>query len=363
MQIQQYFSEDYVTARTKFIAACRIEGVEPGCFINPAASPGDVEPSTEVAYFGDPAAPKLLVLISGVHGVEALCGSGCQTGLIAGGLARELPGDTALLMVHVINCWGAAHLRRNTEGNVDLCRNFLDFSQPLPTRPLYDEIHEAVSCPELEGPERRAADEFLAEFRRRRGLSATMEALMGGQYRHAGGFSYGGREPVWANRTITAILQRYACRARHVCLVEYHTGLGPYAYGTAVTMHTGTDLERARRWYGHWVLAPNQREIDAPGEFYRVHGHSSEGYLRILQDAEVTSIVLEYGTYAPDIMFPVMIQDHWLEQHGDPQSETGRRIRQRLLELHYPRDPDWRQAIWDRSQQVVAQSLRGLLAP
>jgi hypothetical protein len=28
--------------------------------------------------------------------------------------------------------------------------------------------------------------------------------------------------------------------------------------------------------------------------------------------------------------------------------------------LHYPHDEDWRQAIWDRSVQVIQQTIRGL---
>ncbi len=360
MSIQRYFSEDYVTSRAKFIAACRAIGVEPQRWINPASSIDDIELSTEVALIGDPAARKLLVLVSGVHGVEALCGSACQTGLLAEPGALSLPPDTALLLVHAINCWGAANLRRNNEDNVDLCRNFMEFGKPLPSRASYEEIHAALNCPELTGPLRQASDDFLAAFRRERGMATYIEAIMGGQYQHPDGFSFGGQSAVWSNRTITAILAQHAAHARHVCVVEYHTGLGPYAYGTAVTMHDGADLERARAWYGDWILAPNHKEPGAPEEFYRVHGHSTEGYLRILPDAAVTSVVLEYGTYPPTRTLPAMMADHWLTHHGDAASTLGRQIRQRLLDLHYPKDPDWRQAIWDRSQQVIAQSLRGL---
>jgi hypothetical protein len=91
-----------------------------------------------------------------------------------------------------------------------------------------------------------------------------------------------------------------------------------------------------------------------------VFGHTTEGYRRCLPHAEMTSIVLEVGTYAPQVTLPVMLQDHWLQQHGDPDSERGRAIRQHLLRLHYPRDPDWRQAVWDRSLQVVQQAWEGL---
>ena len=362
MQADNFFREDYASARDLFIRACRASGAEPRTWAHPIPGPDGLALSTESAYWGDPGAAKLLVLISGVHGVETLCGSGCQSGSLTQGLAGSLPRDTALLMVHAINPWGAAHLRRNNEDNVDLCRNFLDFSQPLPVRPIYEDVHAILSCPDLHGPRRDAADRELAEFRSRRGIPATIEALMGGQYQHADGFGFGGHAPVWSNRIITRILQEHGSHARHVCLIEYHSGLGPYAYGTTVTMHTGEALQRARRWYGEWVLAPNERKPGDSGEFFRVQGHSTDGYVHTLPSAQVTSIVLEYGTYAPFNILPVMLQDHWLAQFGDATSAEGRAIRAELLRLHYPQDVEWRQSVWERSQQVIRQSLRGLSA-
>jgi len=363
MSVQHYFSEAYAQARDQFTSACRHEGAQPQRHIHPVAGPDGGELSTEVAWFGPRNAARLLVLISGVHGVEALPGSACQTGLMVEGRLRDLPGDTAVLLIHAINCYGAAHLRRNTDGNVDLCRNFMDFDQPLPVRPRYEDLHVALCCPQLEGPMRDAANAVLAEFVRCHGPDAYVQAVMGGQYQHADGFAYGGTAPVWANRMLGRILEEHAQHARQVCLVEYHTGLGPYAYGTAVTMHVDADLARARRWFGEWIHAPNQRDPGSPGEFYRVYGHTTNGYLRMLPQAEVTSIVLEYGTYPPAVSLPVMFEDHWLTLNGDPQSERGRAIKERLLRLHYPQDPDWREAVWQRSNQVVAQALRGLTRP
>lgn len=358
--IQHVFSEDYFEARDKFRAACRLEGLVPQAFENPSPAPDGRAVTTDVAWFGPRTASRLLVLVSGVHGVEALSGSAAQTGLIALGHLRAMPADTAVLMVHVINGYGATHLRRNTDGNVDLCRNFMDFSQPLPLRPEYDDLHAALSCPDFDGPQREAADAVQLAYMNQHGPEGYIQALMGGQYVHPDGFAYGGREPVWANRTLTAILTEHAQHARQVALVEFHTGLGSYAYGTAVTMQVDADLERTRRWFGEWVHAPNQRVAGGPKTYYRVFGHTTEGYRRCLPQAEMTSIVLEVGTYAPQVTLPVMLQDHWLQQHGDPASERGRAIRQQLLRLHYPRDPDWRQAVWDRSLQVVHQAWEGL---
>lgn len=362
MSIQHYFAEDYFAAREKFRVACKLHGSPVRSYAHPELDSAGEPLSTDVAWFGPRDAARLLVLVSGVHGVEALPGSACQTGLVAGGRLQDLPADTAVLMIHIINCWGAVHLRRNTDGNVDLCRNFMDFSKPLPTRLEYEAIHSAVNCPDRTGARRDAAQAEIAEFVRGKGMDAYIQALMGGQYQHPDGFSFGGTEPVWANRTLCAILAEYGQQAKKVCVVEYHTGLGPWAYGTAVTMHTDDDCLRARHWFGPWIVAPNQREKGALADSYRVHGHTTEGYVRAMPRAEVTAIVLEYGTYPPQDSLPVMLEDHWLTLHGDETIEAGREIKQRMLRLHYPQDPDWRQAVWDRSQQVVAQAFRGLTA-
>ena len=136
----EYFSEDYTSARERFRAASRDAGLSVVTMRNPSPGPTGIELTTDVARAGPQNASKLLVLISGVHGVELLCGSACQSGWLASGGPRSLPPDTAVLLVHALNCWGAAWGRRNTEHNVDLCRNFLDFSQPLPPSPVYEQL-------------------------------------------------------------------------------------------------------------------------------------------------------------------------------------------------------------------------------
>lgn len=73
----------------------------------------------------------MLALQSATHGVEGFAGSACILDLLRTGAARELPPDTALLLVHAINPWGFAWIRRTTAEGVDLNRNFVDFSGPL----------------------------------------------------------------------------------------------------------------------------------------------------------------------------------------------------------------------------------------
>lgn len=343
-----FFARTFEDARVRFVGAARDAGAAVEAIAHPARGLQGESLSTDVARLGPDGASKLLVLISGVHGVELYAGSGCQVAWLRG--QRSLPADTAVLLVHAINPWGAAHYRRNTEDNVDLARNFHDFSRTLPENPGYEEIHAAV-C----DADRTRIFPGLTAFIKARGEQAFVGALMGGQYKHPKGFSYGGDKPVWSNTTIQNLLGQHVRYARSVCLVEYHSGLGPYGYGMAVTMHTGDALERTRKSFGGWVTAPR---AGAAGTMHQAPGHTTDGYVAALPGKRITSIVLEYGTYPPLTSLPVLLDDHWLAHHGDPASDDARRIRAQNLEMHFPDDAEWRQAIIDRSEQVIRQALR-----
>ena len=53
-------------------------------------------------------------------------------------------------MIHGINPYGFAWLRRVTNENIDLNRNWIDFNQPLPQNPTYDELHASICPSEME---------------------------------------------------------------------------------------------------------------------------------------------------------------------------------------------------------------------
>ena len=86
-----------------------------------------------------------LLVISGTHGVEGFAGSMCQTAWLSEGAA--LPDDLAVVLVHAINPYGFAWIRRVNEDNVDLNRNCIDFSASLPENVGYDQLAEALVPP------------------------------------------------------------------------------------------------------------------------------------------------------------------------------------------------------------------------
>lgn len=85
---------------------------------------------------------RVFLLTAGIHGVEGYTGSAIQAQILKeGNLLENLPKNSKLIMVHVLNPYGMAHLRRVNENNIDLNRNFLtpqEFqTRSESTNPLY----------------------------------------------------------------------------------------------------------------------------------------------------------------------------------------------------------------------------------
>ena len=119
---EQYFSADYATARKRFLSAAEAAGETCSLCLD-AAGPEGSPLTIDIACLGSPAPERALLHTSGMHGVEGFAGSAIQLALLQRPLS--LPPDGAVVLVHGLNPYGMAWLRRVNENNVDLNRNFL----------------------------------------------------------------------------------------------------------------------------------------------------------------------------------------------------------------------------------------------
>ena len=354
------FSQSYAEAREKFLAAAERAGATPETYLNPNKGPGGETLATDVAWFGEADAPRVLVAISGTHGVEGFCGSGWQIDWLRGDGPKSVPRGLGVLIVHAINPYGFCWIRRVTEENVDLNRNFVDHTQPYPDNPGYRELADFLVPRSLDEDTLRAAETRLAEYRQRHGDIAFYRAVSAGQYSHGDGLFYGGNGPTWSNRTTHAIVDRHLRARRAVAVVDFHTGLGPYGYGELIG-HYDPDTqgsERSRAWYGP-SLMETKRGMSAS---QARDGLTHYGYNRALAGADVTVVTLEFGTYSREQGHKALRADHWLHRYGDPLSGEARRIKATLRDHFYPDRDDWKEMILFRGHQVVRQEVAGLQA-
>ncbi|QTH23997.1 DUF2817 domain-containing protein [Rhizorhabdus wittichii] len=347
---EDYFAGTYGQARGRFARAAEKRGHRLIRRPHPLSTP-DLPLSMDAVRIGSPDALQLLVLTSGVHGPELLCGSGSQVALLEEADFDGLPADMAVLLIHAVNPWGAAHIRRVNEDNVDLCRNGVIALADRPGNDAYDEIHAEVS-----GPRSR---EWMAEQGGAKAVATRhRSALLQGQYDHPDGFAYGGDRLAWSNATLLTLVAEQAAGAADVVCIDIHSGLGPYGYGCLGSFQLPADFERSRRWFGPWTIDATAGAENP--EHYTVRGQTTEIYAEAVGPARLTSLVLEFGTVDPVAMLGALFEEHWLHLHGAEDHPDAAAIRARLLAAFYPDDPEWRWAILQRTRQAVRQALAGL---
>jgi hypothetical protein len=315
---------------------------------------------TDVARLGPPGAARALVTISATHGVEGHCGSGAQVATFAEGRLAALPADTAAVAIHAINPHGFAWSRRVTEDNVDLNRNFVDFSRPPPVNAGYAELRDAI-CPETWTAEsRRAAEARFAAYRERHGPMAFQQAVSGGQYADPEGIFFGGHAPTWTNRTLRRIFAGLAAAgARDIAVVDYHTGLGPYGYGEVINPYPLADRAFARvvDWIGRGdVTSP----FDGSSSSAPLVGTNNSGMGEAASGAAVTVVALEYGVRPLAETLDALRADNWLHARGDLASPEGRAIKQAMRATFYGDADDWKRMIVDRAFDVLGRMQAGL---
>lgn len=357
MRFLDYFSSSYDQAQEKFLSAAGQAGATLERHVHPERGPEGQELVAHVARIGSDQAEKLLLLTAGTHGAEGLAGSGCLVGWLREGRYRDLPVDTAAVLVHFVNPYGVAHRCRQTEGNVDLNRNFLDHDRgDYPVNKQYSALHEALLS---DGPE---SEQVIADFTAHHGKAALNKAILTGQYDYADGLFYGGRGPVWSNGMILDVVRRHGAAARTIAHIDYHTGLGPYGYGILINTDAegSAELKAARTWFGETLYALHARpEGTEPEDGPSAVGDMCGGIRDALAPRRYIHVALEVGTYDIDRLIAVYRADCRFRRNGGS-AEEHERIRRDFQNFFYPQQDDWKEMVWWRSEQVTRQALRGL---
>ncbi len=348
-------SNGYQLARARFTKVCHRLGVECVSYLHPLAGPDGEPLSIDVAHIGSERAKKTLLLISGTHGPELFVGSDCQINWLENH-RTELPDDVSVLLVHGINPWGSAYSRRFNENNIDVNRNFIDFSKELPKNQHYDTLYEALSCGTFDAIIAGNANQLIEEFCSEHGMSALMVTLMQGQYTHPDGFGFGGVEPCWSHLRLMEILDAYAMNKDAVALIDFHSGLGPFGYGIPIALHAkGSDaLERSKEWYGQSLEALRENKT-LP---YDVSGDLCTGVEKKLAGVKFTGIALEFGAYNEQRTLNALRSQYRLEHCEDVAVVEG--VEREINTVFYPATADWNGMIFPRSVQVIQQAIAGL---
>lgn len=358
------FAPDYASARARFLAAAARAGARVDVFVNDVATgPGGGSLTTDVAVLGPADAPAALMLVSGTHGPEGFVGSAAQVALLdAIATGAPLP-PVRIVLVHAINPYGFAHITRTTENNVDLNRNFIDWSAGAPGNPAYVELHAAL-CPSVWTPEAlAAADAARIDWIGRNGQDAFVDMTSRGQYTHADGLNYGGTGPEWSNLTLEAIVRRHLSAAARIALIDWHTALGERGQPFFLCFNEpgGPGWERACDWWG-------RDQVETRGGFGgaarpKYTGLLFHGVERYAAQADVTGAVIEFGTVDMDEARRALQADRWLRfGHGAATDPRRAALREQVREAFSPQSLAWQRSVLGHAIGIQHATLAGLAA-
>ncbi|MFO1217705.1 MAG: M14 family metallopeptidase [Burkholderiaceae bacterium] len=354
------FAQSYREARQKFLAAAAARGLAVRSHAHPLRGRDGEELAMDIARSGPADARSVLVISSGCHGVEGFCGSGAQVAMLGDDALHQqaAAAGVALLYVHGLNPYGFSWWRRTTHENVDLNRNFHDFSKPLPRNTAYDEIAHLV-VPATWPPDADTV-KGLERFVAAHGFKALQAAVTGGQYDHPQGLFFGGREPTWSHRTIRQVLREHAQRCTRLGWIDLHTGLGPTGHGERIfaCRDDAQALGRARAWWGPQVTSI----YDGSSTSALLTGMMWMAVYEDCPQAEYTGIALEYGTVPANEVVDALRADQWLELH--PQASAAQRdaIKRRMRDAFYTDTDAWKTAIVEQALDATRLGVNGLAA-
>lgn len=359
MDLTRFFRPDYQSARAAFLVAAQGCGAVLESVSHPEPGPDGQPIATDVAWIGPRDAERVMVVLSGTHGVEGFCGSGAQLHWLLGPGPAALPRGIAALLVHAVNPFGFAWQRRVDHQNIDLNRNWIDFAAGAPANPGYGKLHQSLLPATWGAKSIGDVRKAIADYASEHGEPALRFALTGGQYQAPEGIFFGGNAPAWSRATMTAIYTGFLAQARRIVVLDYHSGLGESGMVEQLSPACSDEPEfdRAARCFGAAVVSV----ADGASSSAKVGGDGMSSIGRLLPWAEVTTLGMEFGTQPFHDVLEALLADNWLHARGDPLGPAAVAIKRQLKAAFCGEDDVWRAMVVAQSGLALRQAA-GFLA-
>ena len=358
----QAFASTYAQARQKFLAAAAAAGLQVESAPHPLKGSDSEELAVDVARDGSADAANLLIVSSACHGVEGFCGSGVQVAALGDSTWHDKAqaSGVAVLYIHGLNPYGFSHLRRTTHENVDLNRNFHDFSRPLPVNEAYREVQPLLLPNEWPPSADNAAE--IGRFVTSRGQDAYQAAITRGQHEFAQGLFFGGTEACWSNLALREVLRRHGRRAARIAWIDIHTGLGPAGVGERIfaARDDKDAVQRARQWWDGDGKTPVTSIYDGSSASAFLTGMMFNAIYDECPQAVYTGIALEFGTVPVMETLHSLRGEQWLASHPHAAPELAQQIRQAVKDAFYLDTPQWKEQVVAQGRETLFQAAEGL---
>lgn len=350
----------YDECRARFVRAAMVAGVRTELHPITATGPAGQELTIDVAALGPTDATHLLVVLSGVHGVEGFLPSALQCDVLERVDPATLAPGVGILLVHAVNPWGMSWWRRQNESNVDLNRNWRRSEIEPVHNDAYDEIHD-LACPD--GPTMPDVEELLAtaaDVVAERGLEWVRNAITAGQYRHPDGLHYGGEHTEESNCILETIVESHVDGRQRVLVVDLHTGHGPRGEITLLSDQP-PDTPQDRFFRQHFPGVRVEATMGNPDATTGPKsGQIANGIRARFPDRHSFSTSAEFGTASDLEQLAATYQAHWVDLHGDRSDPAQAAAIWAYRSCFTPDDPHWEAAGFTRGRALLDAAMHAV---
>lgn len=319
--------------------------------------------SLDWVMFGARKPRHVLVVSSATHGVEGFCGSAIQHQMVLEQLPDiDIGPDTAIVVQHANNPYGFAWLRRVTESNVDINRNFRESFDPEAVSADYETLYDALNPTDMNPDNEAMRWAVLGRFIEDHGLRRAQQAIAEGQYKFPEGIQFGGHAAEPCVTHLQDLVREHLSRAQTVYWIDVHTGLGEFGDCELICSFEPD--------HPHYQTAnqlwPDQVRSSSAGDSVStpLHGMMDQGLAALMPaDCEIGFVAAEFGTYPPDRMLRAMRGDNWLHQHGPKEllsDPVARELKAEMLEAFRPDRAQWRIKILETGRELIDTALQAL---
>jgi hypothetical protein len=302
---------------------------------------------------------KIMIISSGVHGVEGFVGSAVQNMFIDTFLNKELLSKTGLLMIHSVNPYGYKYQRRVSENNVDLNRN--STNDPV----LYSTVNEGYpKVYDFINPKGKVNTRSLGNkmFKIRavfKILKASMpvlrQAVLQGQYQFPEGLYYGGNGFEPQIKDLAPVIDSICEPYKTVFTLDLHTGYGEtgklHLFPNPVDEKTRKNMEN--------IFAGYQIDWGDSDDFYTVTGDFVDFTGKLNNDKNFIPMTFEYGTMDSQTTggslksIHIMILENQGNHYGYKKERDSLKVKHDILEMYFPSDNEWRIKIIKDTREIL----------
>lgn len=362
----QYFSGTFECARNRFIEDSHYFLKSSYPEIDHSIFRQTADTQSDLIHAKREGNQTLLVLSSGLHGIEGYTGSAMQLRFLEYHLSHLDTGTVDLLLLHGINAYGMKHHRKESDKNINFNRNAIedwtdaDLSNPEFKKSSDLFVPRSVTGSKLEYfPFLFKTIKHLVQL----GPKRFMKGATLGQFEFPAGFYYGGPAPdPYFHQILTQLTNRFSAYT-HILFLDCHTGFGHQAEVQLVMSSEDPMHSKDVKKIFHYPIVENPREQ----QFYKIEGEWLNWMYRYTkqQNLGFMGFTVECGTVGKGPIGLLRSLKATIDESRlfAGRAECAPAIRKRFDELYIPSSKQWRKQVLKEADLIFEQMVQFINDP